>query len=212
MFERPKRYDKHMMLQDTDTYEQMQNGGGGGGSPRQSEYGQTVVFKGFQGFLSGLEEDLECIMRVIWTAEILSKPYLGMFKGVYTVLFGRQSFDVQGQTTITLKEVCFGAKKTLRVPDTIVQDKDGKRKTVKGRDVVVDIPPGIEDGQRLRLHGQGIDPEVQGRDAGESIRYCSGIRHPNFERGCDVAHIGFIRSHRGHFWWRSENCDLKRGH
>jgi DnaJ-class molecular chaperone len=101
--------------------------------------------------------------------------------------FGRQSFDVQGQTTITLKEVCFGAKKTLRVPDTIVQDKDGKRKTVKGRDVVVDIPPGIEDGQRLRLHGQGIDPEVQGRQPGSLFVTVRVLEDPKFDRvGADV--------------------------
>ena len=37
---------------------------------------KPVVFKGFK-VLEGLEEDLECIMRVIWTAEILSSLYLG---------------------------------------------------------------------------------------------------------------------------------------
>ena len=170
-----------------DTYEQMQNGGGGGG-PRQSEYGQTGGFQGFQGFGGpggGFRVHYEGDMDGGDPFESLFGHMFGGGQGQSP--FGRQSFDVQGQTTITLKEVCFGAKKTLRVPDTIVQDKDGKRKTVKGRDVVVDIPPGIEDGQRLRLHGQGIDPEVQGRQPGSLYVTVRVLDNPNFERvGADV--------------------------
>ena len=170
-----------------DTYEQMQNGGGGGG-PRQSEYGQTGGFQGFQGFGGpggGFRVHYEGDMDGGDPFESLFGHMFGGGQGQSP--FGRQSFDVQGQTTITLKEVCFGAKKTLRVPDTIVQDKDGKRKTVKGRDVVIDIPPGIEDGQRLRLHGQGIDPEVQGRQPGSLYVTVRVLDNPNFERvGADV--------------------------
>jgi molecular chaperone DnaJ len=175
-----------------DTYEQMQNGGGGsgggGGGGGQGAYGQAGGFQGFQGFGGpggGFRVHYEGDMGDGDPFESLFGHMFGGGQGQSP--FGRQSFDVQGQTTITLKEVCFGAKKTLRVPDTIVQDKDGKRKTVKGRDVVVDIPPGIEDGQRLRLHGQGIDPEVQGRQPGSLYVTVRVLEDPKFDRvGADV--------------------------
>ena len=58
---------------------------------------------------------------------------------------------------------------------------------MKGRDVVVDIPPGIEDGQRLRLHGQGIDPEVQGRQPGSLYVTVRVLEDPKFDRvGADI--------------------------
>ena len=173
-----------------DTYEQMQNGGGGGGGGGggQSAYGQGGGFQGFQGFGGpggGFRVHYEGDMGDGDPFESLFGQMFGGGQGQSP--FGRQSFDVQGQTTITLKEVYFGAKKALRVPDTIVQDKDGKRKTVKGRDVVVDIPPGIEDGQRLRLHGQGIDPEVQGRQPGSLYVTVRVLEDPKFDRvGADI--------------------------
>jgi curved DNA-binding protein len=170
-----------------DTYEQMQNGGGGaGGGQGQGSY-QAGGFQGFEGFGGpggGFRVHYEGDMS---DGDPFESIFGQMFGSQRQSPFGRQSFDVQGQTMITLKEVCFGAKKTLRVPDTIVQDKDGKRKTVKGRDIIVDVPPGIEDGQRLRLHGQGIDPEMQGRQAGNLYVTIRILDDPNFERvGADV--------------------------
>ena len=131
MFERPKPRDRRTMRWDTTLTNKckMEEVVVVEEEGDKVHTDKAVVSKDFK-VLEDLGEDLECITRVIWSD---GDPFESLFGQMFgggqgQSPFGRQSFDVQGQTTITLKEVYFGAKKTLRVPDTIVQDKDGKRK------------------------------------------------------------------------------------
>ncbi len=100
------------------------------------------------GFISG----------AIFIKVLLAIPRTGLNQGLrqYT---GRQTtprlhrvspvnlpeqFDLEGEITITPKEARYGARKLISVPQ-------GYRK----RTVVVTIPPGVEDGVRIRLRGLG---------------------------------------------------------
>ncbi len=55
-----------------------------------------------------------------------------------------------------------------------------------GKSLEVHIPAGVEDGQQIRLRGQG-DPSLTGRDAGDALVTISVAPHPVFRReGADV--------------------------
>lgn len=55
-----------------------------------------------------------------------------------------------------------------------------------GKSLDVHIPAGVEDGQQIRLRGQG-DPSLTGRDAGDALVTISIAPHPTFRReGADV--------------------------
>jgi DnaJ-class molecular chaperone len=57
-----------------------------------------------------------------------------------------------------------------------VQRSDGRTETIR-----VKIPPGIEDGKKIRLRGQG-EPGVNGGPAGDILIRVSIAPHPNFRR------------------------------
>lgn len=63
--------------------------------------------------------------------------------------------DIQATIEITLDDVRRGASREINIPETVIQVR-GKRETQAARDVKVDIPRGVEDGQRLRVAGEGI--------------------------------------------------------
>jgi DnaJ-class molecular chaperone len=55
-----------------------------------------------------------------------------------------------------------------------------------GKSLEVHIPAGVEDGQQIRLRGQG-DPSLTGREAGDALVTISVALHPTFRReGADV--------------------------
>ena len=84
---------------------------------------------------------------------------------------------------------------------------------MKGRDVVVDIPPGIEDGQRLRLHGQGIDPEVQGRQPGSLYVTVRVLEDPKFDRvGADIVTSVSLNLTEAIFGGEVKTTTLRRGY
>jgi len=83
---------------------------------------------------------------------------------------GRPSHDITAALTITLAEAATGALKRLKLPT--------------GREVEVKIPAGLNDGQTIRLKGQGL--ASAGR-AGDLLITVSVAPHPLFTRaGADL--------------------------
>jgi DnaJ-class molecular chaperone len=79
--------------------------------------------------------------------------------------------DVTAALTITLPEAAKGTKKRVQLPT--------------GKAVEVTIPPGLNDGQTIRLKGQGV-ASVRGH-AGDLLITVSIARHPLFTRdGVDL--------------------------
>jgi DnaJ-class molecular chaperone len=84
--------------------------------------------------------------------------------------FGRSGQDITAALTITLAEAATGAHKRVQSPT--------------GREVEVKIPPGLNDGQTIRLKGQGL--AGAGR-AGDLLITVSIAPHPLFARaGADL--------------------------
>ncbi len=85
--------------------------------------------------------------------------------------FGDPGSDIAAALTITLPEAASGSKKRIQLPT--------------GKEVDVQIPAGLADGQQIRLKGQGR-PAAGGR-AGDVLITVSIARHPVFEReGADL--------------------------
>jgi DnaJ-class molecular chaperone len=83
---------------------------------------------------------------------------------------GRSSQDLTAALTITLAEAATGAHKRVQLPT--------------GREIEVKIPPGLNDGQTIRLKGQGLTGA--GR-AGDLLITVSVALHPLFARaGADL--------------------------
>ena len=67
----------------------------------------------------------------------------------------RGARDIQANVQITLDDVRRGVSREINIPETVTNVR-GKRETQPAREVKVDIPKGVEDGQRLRVAGEGI--------------------------------------------------------
>ena len=84
--------------------------------------------------------------------------------------FARPGQDISAALTITLAEAAVGAHKRVKLPT--------------GREVEVKIPPGLNDGQTIRLKGQGLAGAGQ---AGDLLITVSVAPHPRFARaGADL--------------------------
>jgi DnaJ-class molecular chaperone len=99
-------------------------------------------------------------------------------------MFGRQARggegfqargpDVSYAMSVSLREAALGAEKTVTMPD--------------GRTLTIRIPPGVADGQRLRLRGQGM-PGLGGGPAGDALVEVTVEPDPRFERRGDDLHV-----------------------
>ena len=131
-------------------FESMENGGGGGGGP----FGGG--FSGFHGFGDaggGQQVDFEDL-------------FSDFFGGMGGMRGGAR--DIQTTIRVTLREVKEGAARTVRIPETVAVDpRTGARTTEPARDVEVNLPPGVEDGQRLRVPGEGT--RARGPDGRERV-------------------------------------------
>lgn len=87
----------------------------------------------------------------------------------------RKGRDVQISVQLTFKESIFGVKKKLSIPDL----RDGVDQG-KNKDIEVDIPAGVESGQRLTLQGYG-EQMTDGRP-GNLYLNISVEKHPVFHR------------------------------
>jgi len=79
----------------------------------------------------------------------------------------RKGADVQLQTTVSLQEAALGGTRRVVVAD--------------GRQLEVRIPPGVKDGQQIRLRGQGV-PGERGGPPGDALITIAIAPHPFFER------------------------------
>lgn len=68
----------------------------------------------------------------------------------------RRGADLQMHVRLSFREAVFGTKKDLHVRYESM-DQDSGRVELKERDVVVDIPAGIDNGMNLRLAGKGAE-------------------------------------------------------
>ena len=85
--------------------------------------------------------------------------------------FGGPGGDIAAALTITLPEAASGSKKRIQLPT--------------GKEVDVQIPAGLADGQQIRLKGQGRP--AGGGHAGDVLITVSIARHPVFDReGADL--------------------------
>jgi len=106
-----------------------------------------------------------------------------------------EKFPPFGDFLINLKSVgrrAFRAAGTdhsydLSIPFLDAVEGTKRRLTLdNGKSLEVHIPAGVEDGQQIRLRGQG-DPSLTGRDAGDALVTISVAPHPTFRReGADV--------------------------
>ena len=67
----------------------------------------------------------------------------------------RRRRDIQTNVQVTLDEVRRGTSREINIPETVTSFR-GKKETQPARNVKVDIPRGVEDGQSLRMAGEGI--------------------------------------------------------
>jgi len=68
----------------------------------------------------------------------------------------RQGADLQMRLNVTFMEAVFGASKDLHLRYQVKDAKSGQTK-MKERDVVIDVPAGIDNGMTLRLSGEGAE-------------------------------------------------------
>jgi molecular chaperone DnaJ len=82
----------------------------------------------------------------------------------------RRGVDVQATTTMPFRDAVSGSTVTLRTAD--------------GRTVTARIPPGVKDGQKIRLRGKG-QPGDDGAPAGDLVLTVDVAPHPVFTRSGD---------------------------
>lgn len=125
--------------------------------------GRTGGFRGFGGFEDILKEAFGGAGR---------GSRMGGFRfGEDDVGADGLGSDIAVPLIITLPEAAKGAKRRVRLPT--------------GREVEVKIPPGLADGQQIRLKGQGHTG--LGRRAGDVLITVSVAVHPLFKReGADL--------------------------
>ena len=118
---------------------------------------------GFRGFGGGFEE-------------LLKEAFGGAARGGRMARFHFEQEDVGGHDiaaslTITLPEAATGVKKRVQLPT--------------GKEVEVKIPPGLAEGQTIRLKGQGL--AGPGGRAGDVLITVAVAPHPQFTReGADL--------------------------
>jgi DnaJ-class molecular chaperone len=149
-----------------------QPGAGRGGSGREGAF-ETFSFgpegvhvgrgggKGFGGF--------EDILKDVFGGR--SRGARGNFQFEQDDLGAAPGRDLTASLTITLPEAAKGVKKRVQLPT--------------GKEVDVKVPPGLEEGQQIRLKGQGL--AGPGGQPGDLLITVSVAPHPLFQReGADL--------------------------
>ncbi len=104
-------------------------------------------------------------------------PFADLLTNLKSV--GRRAFRASGsdhsyELSIPFLDAVEGTKRRLTLDN--------------GKSLDVYIPAGVEDGQQIRLRGQG-DPSLTGRDAGDALVSISVAPHPTFRREGSDVHI-----------------------
>ncbi|MBI1206738.1 MAG: DnaJ domain-containing protein [Azospirillum sp.] len=108
--------------------------------------------------------------------EDLGDIFSGLFGGRARASggFGSGGGDLQLGLTVEFLDAANGARKRVTLPD--------------GRSLDIAIPPGLRDGQTLRLRGKGA-PGAQGRPPGDLLIEVSVAPDPRFERKGNDIHL-----------------------
>ncbi|MGL4263604.1 MAG: molecular chaperone DnaJ [Afipia sp.] len=92
----------------------------------------------------------------------------------------------QAQGFFTLERTCPGCQGRGQMIETPCTSCSGQGRVQKERSLSVNIPPGVEDGTRIRLAGEG-EAGVQGGPAGDLYIFLSLAAHKFFQRdGADL--------------------------
>jgi molecular chaperone DnaJ len=90
------------------------------------------------------------------------------------------------QGFFTLERTCIACQGRGQVIDTPCPSCSGAGRVTRERALLVNIPPGVEDGTRIRLSGEG-EAGVRGGPAGDLYIFLSLAAHPFFQRdGADL--------------------------
>src|SRR5215813_8162871 len=90
------------------------------------------------------------------------------------------------QGFFTLERTCTGCQGRGQVIDNPCPSCSGSGRVTRERTLSVNIPPGVEDGTRIRLQGEG-EAGVRGGPAGDLYIFLSLATHPFFTRdGADL--------------------------
>jgi molecular chaperone DnaJ len=90
------------------------------------------------------------------------------------------------QGFFTLERTCPGCQGRGQVIDNPCPSCSGSGRVTRERTLSVNIPPGVEDGTRIRLAGEG-EAGVRGGPAGDLYIFLSMASHPFFQRdGADL--------------------------
>lgn len=138
----------------------------GGGFQGQNPFG-GFDFGNFQGGAAGA--------YTTESAHDLFNDLFGdMFGGRQRGPVRRRGADLKYNIQISLEEIASGAQKAIR----FVRQKDKKDETAH---LSVNIPPGVREGQRLKLRGEG-DGGENGGASGDLYVVVNYIPHPLFKR------------------------------
>jgi len=193
--EKRKKYDRYGdQWMHADQIEEMQRRQGG--ARRSSSNGQSFRFEGGEGFDLG---DL-------FGADAGGASHgAGRFDSLFRRGAGRQrGQDVEAEVRVTLEEAYAGTRRTIelrageepcRVCSGSGQIAGATCHVCRGtgvatplRRVEVDVPAGVQDGQRIRLAGQG-GPSGNGGAAGDLYLRVHVGAHPRFERKGDDVYV-----------------------
>lgn len=128
---------------------------------------------GFEGFTN-----VNDIFTHINLNDILGRAGYGGFGDAYGDVFGQQR-----QTTRTFRGRDHRINLTIPFEDSVLGVK--KEVTIRGRNITIKIPPGIKDGQTLRVRGQG--ESIGAGTSGDLMVKISVQPHPTISRdGLDL--------------------------
>ncbi|MGS4947499.1 DnaJ C-terminal domain-containing protein [Meridianimarinicoccus sp. RP-17] len=118
------------------------------------------------GFGPRAEEDVSDLY-----AELFGRKARGATAGN---TFHRRGHDLRYQLEVDFLDAARGAKRTVTMPD--------------GKSIEISVPPGVRDGQTLRLRGKGAPGSGEG-PAGDALVTISVNAHPVFTRDGDNIEI-----------------------
>jgi curved DNA-binding protein len=144
-------------------------GAAGGPTVREFNFGGTGFSDFFEQYFSGAS-------RYGFPEE--------MYAGATTASRGhRRGNDIEGDILVTLEEVMNGSIRSISL-----QTADPKTGNTTTHSFQVRIPPGVTDGRRIRVPGQG-GPGAGGGEPGDLYLRVRHAAHPEFStRGADVYH------------------------
>ena len=147
-----------------DIFSAFGTGGGGGARVRFSDGG---------GGYAGGGEDINDILAQMFGGQAAGgarggDPFGG--PGFRASRGPRPGADVQARTTLGFREAVEGSTVTLS--------------TAEGRRITTKVPPGVRDGQKIRLRGKGADGDP-GAPKGDLILTVTVAKHPVFGRDGD---------------------------